>query len=57
MKNVQIRSFLQSSFFRIRTEYGDLIFKLPYSVQIWESKNQKKLRIREFLHGVCEVCQ
>ena len=29
----------------IRTEYGDLLRKSPYSVRIQENEDQKKLRI------------
>ena len=45
VKSVQIRSFFWSAFSRIWTEYGDLRSKSPYSVQIRENKDQKKLRI------------
>ena len=45
VKSVQIRSFFWSVFCRIWTEYGDLLCKSPYSVQIWENTDQKKLRI------------
>ena len=30
---------------RIRTEYGEIRSISPYSVQMWENTNQKKLRI------------
>ena len=30
-----------SVFSRIRTEYGDLLYKSPYSVQMWENADQK----------------
>ena len=33
-------------FSRIRTEYGDLLRKSPYSVRMRENVDQKKLRIR-----------
>ena len=39
------RSFLWSLFSCIRTEYGDLWSKSPYSVQMQENTDQKKLRI------------
>ena len=39
------RSFLWSLFSCIRTEYGDLWSKSPYSVQISENMDQKILRI------------
>ena len=45
VKSVQIRSSFWSLFSRIRTEYGDLPRKSPYSVRIWENTDQKKLRI------------
>ena len=59
MKSIQIRSFFWSAFYCIRTEYGDLLRKSPYSVRlqenarskspysVWIQKNadQKKLRI------------
>ena len=44
-KNVQIRSFFQSVFSRIWTEYGDLRYKSPYSVQMRKNTDQTKLRI------------
>ena len=45
VKSVQIRSFFWSVFSCIRTEYGDLRCKSPYSVQIQKNTDQKKLRI------------
>ena len=45
VKNVQIRSFFWSIFFHIWTEHGDLRSKSPYSIQIREKTNQKKLHI------------
>ena len=45
MKSVQMRSFFWSVFSCIRTEYGDLRNKSPYSVQIQENADQKNLRI------------
>ena len=43
VKGVQIgvRSFFWSVFFYIRTEYGDLLRKFPYSVRIQENMDQK----------------
>ena len=35
LKSVQIQTFFWSVFSRIRTEYGDLIRKLPYSVRMY----------------------
>ena len=45
VKSVQMRSFFRSFFSCIRTEYGDLLCKSPYSVRIQENTVQKKLRI------------
>ena len=41
VKSIQIRSYFWSVFFCIRTEYGNLRCKSPYSVQILENKDQK----------------
>ena len=45
MKSVQIRSYLWSVFFCIRTEYLELLRKSPYSVRIQENTDQNELRI------------
>ena len=45
MKSVQTQSFFWSVFSCIQTEYGDLRNKSPYSVQIQEKTDQKKLHI------------
>ena len=45
VKSVQIRRFFWSEFCSIRTEYGDLLRKSPYSVRIQENEDQKKLCI------------
>ena len=45
VKSVQIGSFFWSAFFRIRIEYGEILYISPYSVRIREKTNQKKLRI------------
>ena len=45
VKSVQRRSFFWSVFSCIQTEYGDLLCKSPYSVQIQENTDQKNLRI------------
>ena len=45
VKSAQIRSFFWSIFSCIRTEYGDLFRKSPYSVWIQENTDQKKSRI------------
>ena len=41
VKSVQIRSYFWSVFSCIRTEYGDLLHKSPYSVRKQENMNQK----------------
>ena len=48
MKSVQIRSFFWSVFSCIRTEYGDLLRKSPYSVRIQENTDQKTLYLDTF---------
>ena len=45
VKSIQVRSFFWSIFSRMRTKYGDILRISPYSVQIRENKDQKKLRI------------
>ena len=45
MKGIQIWGFCWSVFFCIRTEYGDLPRKSPYSVRKQGNTNQKKLSI------------
>ena len=45
VKNVPIRSFVWSVVSCIWTKYRDLRSKSPYSVQIQEDMDQKKLRI------------
>ena len=45
VKSVQIRSFFWPVFSCIRTEYGELRNKSPYSVWKQENPGQKKLRI------------
>ena len=45
VKCVQIRSFFWTVFSRIRTEYGEIRSISPYSVQMRENTDQKKLRI------------
>ena len=45
MKSVQIWSFFWSVFSLNGTEYGDILSKSLYSVQIRENTDQKKLRI------------
>ena len=44
VKSVQTRSFFWSAFFRIRTEYRDLLRKSPYSVRMPGNTNQKIFR-------------
>ena len=43
VQTVQMRSFFWSVFSCIRTDYGDLRSKSPYSVQKQENADQKKL--------------
>ena len=45
MKIVQIRNFFWSVFSHIRTEYGEILRISPYSAQMQENTNLKKLRI------------
>ena len=45
VNSVQIRSFVWSVFSCILTEYGDLLCKSSYSVQIKKNTEQQKLRI------------
>ena len=45
VKSVQMRSFFWSVLPCIQAEYEDLLRKSPYSFQIRESTDQKKLRI------------
>ena len=52
VKSVQMRNFFWSAVSCIRTEYGDLPRKSPYSVQIQENTYQKKLRIWTFSRSV-----
>ena len=44
VKCVQIRSFFWSVFSCIRNEYGEILRNSPYSFQMWEITDQKKLR-------------
>ena len=52
VKSVLIRSFFWSVFFCIRTEYGDLLRKSPYSVRIQENTEQKKTPYLDTFHAV-----
>ena len=45
LKSVQIRIFFRTALSHIWNEYGDLKSKSPYSVQIRENTDQKKLLI------------
>ena len=57
VKSVQIHSFFWSVFSCIRTEYGYLRSKSPYSVRVQENKDQKKLRIRTlFRQCKLQIC-
>ena len=53
VKCVPVRSFFWSMFSCIRTEYGDLLHKSPYSVRIQENTDQKKLRIWPLFTQCC----
>ena len=44
--------FLWSVFFLIRTEFGDLLCKSPYSVRMRENTDQKNSKYRHFLRSV-----
>ena len=48
VKSVQMRSFFWSVISCIRSEYGDLLRKCPYSVRIKENTDQKKLCVWTF---------
>ena len=43
VKNVEIRSLFWSVFSHIRSEYGEILCISPFSVQMWENADQKKL--------------
>ena len=45
VKSVQRWSFVLSVFSCVRTEYGDLLCKSPYSVRLQKNTDQKNLRI------------
>ena len=49
VKSVQIQSFLWTVLFLFRNRYRNLLHKSPYSNQIWENRNQKKLHMLKFL--------
>ena len=55
MKSVQIRIFFWSVFSCIRIEYGDLLLKSPYSIQIQDNKDQKKLRMWTLFTQCCSM--
>ena len=50
---VSIRNFFWSVFSRIRTEYGDLLRKPPYSVRTLENADQKISVFAQFLRSEC----
>ena len=53
VKSVQIRCFFCSVFSLIRAEYGEILYISPYSVRMWENRDQKKLSILTlFTHWV-----
>ena len=45
VKSIQIKSFFWPAFSSICSKYGDLLSNCPYSVQIQENTDQKKLHI------------
>ena len=49
VKSAQIQSFFWPVFSCIRTEYGDLNCKSPYSIRIQKNTDQKKLHIWKLL--------
>ena len=51
-KIVLIRSFFWSAFSRIRTKYGDLRRKSPYSVQMRENTDQQKTPYLDTFYAV-----
>ena len=51
VKSVQIRSFFWSLFSRIRTEYGNLLRKSPYSVRIRKIQTRKNSVFGHFSHS------
>ena len=50
-KNCPCSEFFWSVFSRIRTEYGDLRSKSPYSFRMRETTNQKNSKYRHFLRN------
>ena len=44
--------FFESTFSRIRTEYGDLLGKSPYSVRMWKNRDKKNSEQGFFLRSV-----
>ena len=57
LKSVQIRSSFSFAFSCTRTEYGDLLRKSQYSVQIQENMDEKKLFIWTlFTQPELELC-
>ena len=46
MKSVRIWTFFSDLFFpRIKTEYADLLYKFPYSTQMWENIDREKASV------------
>ena len=52
VKSVRIRSKFQSVFFRIRTEYGEILRISPYSVRLRENTDQNNFEYGHFLRSV-----
>ena len=55
MKSVQIRCYFWSEFFCIRTEYGDVRSKSPYSVLI-QKKTAERTSYLDSFHAVNVIC-
>ena len=55
VKSVQIRSFFWFVFLCIRTEYGGLLRKSLYLVQIQKNKDQKKTPYLDIFHAVDSI--
>ena len=53
MKNVRFSEFFWYVFSHIRTEYGGLLCKSPYSVRIPDNTDQKNSKCEHFLRSLC----
>ena len=54
MKSIQIRSFLWSTFSRIRTEYGEILHISLYSVRMRENADQNNSEYTGTFYTVSE---